>query len=143
MTPVLKVKRLDAEARLPRYAYADDAGFDLCAVHAVTLKPGERVQVRTGLAMQIPKGYVGLIWDKSGLSHKHGLKTLGGVIDAGYRGEVCVGLVHLGSEPYTIERHQKVAQMLIQKIEAPDVVEVDSLEDSERGPHGFGSSGPA
>lgn len=80
--------------------------------------------VPTGIAMQIPDGYVGLIWDKSGISQKFGLKTLGGVVDAGYRGEIFVGLYNTGDIPHTFEAGQKLAQIIIQKIEQPEVIEV-------------------
>ena len=139
--PKVELKRLDRDMPLPSYAHEGDAGFDLVAREEVTIAPGERVQVPTGIALHIPDGYVGLVWDKSGLSHKHGLKTLGGVVDAGYRGEVMVGLVNLGTEPYTLERHHKVAQMLIQKVEQATLEIVDSLDDSTRGTGGFGSTG--
>ena len=81
------------------------------------------------------------IWDKSGLSHNHGLKTLGGVIDSGYRGEVKVGVINLGDTPYTIEQNHKVAQMVLQKIETVVLEEVDTLSDSPRGAGAFGSTG--
>ncbi len=141
MPLTLPVQRIDPSVPLPSYSYDDDAAFDLCAAEQVVLAPGARAQVRTGIALAIPEGYVGLVWDKSGLSHTHGLKTLGGVVDAGYRGEVLVGLVNLSTEVYTIERHHKVAQMIIQKKEIPTIVEVSRLEHSERGVRGFGSSG--
>jgi len=137
----VKIQKLHTDAILPQYAHHDDAGMDFFAVENVALAPGERAQVPTGIAMEIPEGYVGLIWDKSGLSHRHGLKTLGGVIDAGYRGEVKIGVVNLGAEPYTIEAGHKVAQMLIQKVEQPTLTEVDSLQDSTRGENAFGSTG--
>lgn len=137
----LKIKKLNPEAVLPNYSYEDDAAFDLFSTEAIEIKSNQRVQVPTGIAMQIPVGYVGLIWDKSGLSHKHGLKTLGGVIDSGYRGEVQVGLINLSNENYKIEKGHKVAQMIIQKKETCEIVEVEDLDDSERGEGGFGSSG--
>jgi dUTP pyrophosphatase len=141
MSLTLRIKRLDADVPLPRYEYLGDAACDLFARESVTIAPGERVQVPTGIAMEIPDGYVGFIWDKSGLSHKHGLKTLGGVIDAGYRGEVMVGMVNLGDESYTIEKHHKVAQLALQKVENVSIDEVDELSDAVRGDKGFGSSG--
>ena len=141
MNTTLFIKRLDPTVSLPQYARVGDAGLDLCARDTVTLAPGERVQVPTGLAVHIPEGCVGLIWDRSGLSHRHGLKTLGGVVDSGYRGEIVVGLVNLSSEPYTIERHHRIAQMIVQRYEQPEIVETDTLDESERGTSGFGSSG--
>lgn len=143
MSLTLHLKRLDPSVPMPSYAHAGDAGLDLYAREAVTLAPGERAQVPTGVAVAIPDGYVGLVWDKSGLSQKHGLKTLGGVVDAGYRGEVLVGVVNVGTTPHTFERHHKVAQMLIQRVEAVTVLETELLPESasERGTGGFGSTG--
>ncbi len=126
---------------MPSYAHATDAGMDLYALSEVVIEPGERVQVSTGLAFAIPEGYVGLIWDKSGLSHKSGLKTLGGVVDAGYRGEVLVGLVNLSTTRYAVRAGDKVAQMLIQKVTQPVLEEVDALDSTDRGNCGFGSTG--
>jgi dUTP pyrophosphatase len=137
----LKIKKLHSDAKIPNYSYADDAAFDLFSTEDVEIKPNERLQIPTGIAMQIPKGFVGLIWDKSGLSHNHGLKTLGGVIDAGYRGEVKVGIINLGTEIYKIEKGHKVAQMIIQQKETCEIVEVENLDDTDRGEGGFGSSG--
>jgi dUTP pyrophosphatase len=132
---------MDKSLSLPKYALQGDAAFDLLASEPVTLKPSERVQVKTGLKMEIPDGYVGFIWDKSGLSHKAGLKTLGGVIDSGYRGEVMVGMINLSDAPYTFERGNKVAQMCIQKKEDVTIVEVEELSETARGEGGFGSTG--
>jgi dUTP pyrophosphatase len=137
----IKVKKLDPEAKLPVYAMPGDAGMDLFSLADITIAPGERVQVRTGIALELPSGTVGLVWDKSGLSHKHGLKTLGGVLDAGYRGELLVGVVNLSGEPYKLEKGHKVAQMLIQEVAQPELVEVSELAASERGEGGFGSTG--
>lgn len=137
----LKIKKLHADAKVPSYAHSGDAGLDLYSLIEMTIPMGGRVLVGTGVAMDIPNGFVGLIWDKSGLSTTHGLKTLGGVVDAGYRGEVKVGMVNLGTEDYTISVGHKVAQMLIQKIEHAEVVEVEDLSDTSRGEGGFGSTG--
>jgi dUTP pyrophosphatase len=108
---------------------------------AVVIPPGARVQVPTGIACAIPLGYAGLFWDKSGLSHKRGLKVMGGVIDAGYRGELLVGLMNLGSEPHSIGKGDKITQMLIQKVEHPELVVVETLDATVRGEGGFGSTG--
>ncbi|MBI1999274.1 MAG: dUTP diphosphatase [Parcubacteria group bacterium] len=137
----IRIKKLKNDAVTPNYAHEGDAGMDLFAAEKVVLRSHERAQVKTGIAMEIPKGYVGLVWDKSGLSQKHGLKTLGGVVDAGYRGEVVVGVANISNETYTIEKGHKVAQMLIQKVESPEVVEAAELSDSARGDGGFGSTG--
>jgi len=140
MSLILKVKRL-GDAKLPTYHHEGDAGLDLYSAEEVTLLPGKKIGVKTGAAVAIPDGYVGLIWDKSGISMKYGLKTLGGVIDSGYRGEVIVGMVNLGDEPHTFEKGDKVAQMIIQKKESVSIEEVDELDDTDRGDKGFGSSG--
>jgi len=137
----LKIKKLNNEAVIPHYAHFDDAGFDLFSTETMEIQPMSRTQVPIGIAMEIPAGYVGLVWDKSGLSHKNGLKTLGGVIDAGYRGEVKVGLINLSTEAYLLEKGHKVAQMIIQKKETCEIVEVDELSDTLRGEGGFGSTG--
>lgn len=137
----IKVKKVHPEAKIPTYAHEGDAGFDLFAIEDVIIPVGARVLVGTGIAMEIPLGYVGLIWDKSGLSMNHGLKNLGGVIDAGYRGEIKAGVVNLSDEAYTIHAGNKVAQMLIQKVERAEIQEVDDLSDTTRGKGGFGSTG--
>jgi dUTP pyrophosphatase len=137
----LKIKKLHPHASLPSYAHAGDAGFDLFSIESVVIPASMRVLVRAGIAMEIPTGYVGLVWDKSGLSNNHGLKTLGGVIDAGYRGEIKVGLVNVSNEDYTITAGDKIAQMLIQKVEHAEIKEVTELSDTERGHDGFGSTG--
>lgn len=137
----LRVKKLKEEAKIPFYAHDNDAGMDLYACEDVTIQKGSKALVGTGIALEIPDNYVGLVWDKSGLATTHGLKTLGGVVDAGYRGEVMVGLVNLGNEDYKISKGHKIAQMLIQKVKHPEIVEVEELSDSTRGERGFGSTG--
>jgi dUTP pyrophosphatase len=138
---ILKVKKLHPEAKLPKYAHASDAGLDLYAAEETVLVPGQVSRVKTGIAVEIPDGYAGLCWDRSSLSTNHSLKTVAGVIDAGYRGEIMVGIMNLGSEPYTFQTGDKVAQMLIQKVEHPEVVESSELTDTSRGEGGFGSTG--
>ena len=141
MSLKLKIKKIHEHAVVPQYAHAGDAALDLYAVSQTTLAPGERTAIATGVAFEIPDGYVGLIWDKSGLSMKNGLKTLGGVVDSTYRGEVLVGMINLSQEPYTFEVGHKVAQMIIQKKEDVTVEEVGELSDTARGEGGFGSTG--
>ncbi len=126
---------------MPSYGHAGDACFDLLTREKMSVAPGERVQIKTGLKMEIPDGHVGFIWDKSGLSHKSGLKTLGGVVDATYRGEIMVGMINLSAAAYTFEKGHKVAQMCIQKREDVRIEEVESLDDTARGESGFGSTG--
>lgn len=141
MSVSIKVKKLDPEAIVPKYAHPGDAGMDLFSTKTIILHPGERVQIPTGIAIELPEGYVSLVWDKSSLSHKYGLKTVGGVIDSGYRGECMVGMINLGPTDYTIEKGHKVAQLLIQKIETAEVEVVDELSESVRGAGAFGSTG--
>ena len=95
MSLILKIIRLDKDLPLPVFAHLGDACFDLLTREKMTIESGARAQIKTGLKMEIPDGYVGFIWDKSGLSQKNGLKTLGGVVDSNYRGEVMVGMVNL------------------------------------------------
>lgn len=137
----IKVKRLHPDAKLPSYAHPGDAGFDLFAPEAVTLGPGERKGIPSGLAIELPGNCVGLIWDKSGLSIKSGLKVLGGVLDSGYRGEIIVGMINLGAEPYTFQKGHKLAQMLIQEVVRADIEEIAELTETERGAGGLGSTG--
>jgi len=138
---ILKIKKLHPDAKIPHYAHHDDAGFDLFAVKDITVKKGERTAIPTGIAMEIPEGYVGLIWDKSGLAMKHGIKTIGGVVDSAYRGEVLIGVINFGESDYTFEKGHKIAQMIIQKKEFVDFEEVKELSDTTRGDGGFGSTG--
>ena len=137
----IRVKKLRPDAKLPAFAHPGDAGMDLFAPEEVTLQPGERVKIGTGIAVEIPHGYVGLIWDKSSIAATHCLKHLGGVMDAGYRGEYIVTLINLSTTPYTIEKHHKIAQLLIQKVEHPNIIEAEELSDSSRGAGAFGSTG--
>lgn len=137
----ISAKKLVPDAKLPLRAHADDAGLDLFSAETYTVAPGERIQAKTGIAMAIPTGYAGLIWDKSGVAAKGGIKTMGGVIDAAYRGEIQVILTNLSNVPYTIEKGAKIAQLLVQPVELPSMVEVDTLEETARGEGGFGSTG--
>lgn len=136
----IKIKRMTPEAKLPAYAHAGDAGMDLFSCVDMILAPGETKPVPTGIQMAIPQGHVGLVWDKSGISLK-GVHRLAGVVDAGYRGEVRVVMVNLGTESFEIKAGMKIAQMLIQPVEAPTIVESDTLDDTSRGAGGFGSTG--
>ena len=137
----VKIKKIHPDATIPKFAHINDAGMDICVPERVTIAPGERKSIPLGLAFEIPDGYVGLLWDKSGLSHKYGIKTFGGVIDAGYRGEVHAGVMNLSKETYVFEKGHKIVQLLIQRIEHPEIIEVDILSESHRGGKGFGSSG--
>lgn len=136
----VRIKKLHDNALIPTRAHKEDAGIDLYAYGDHEVRSGEMVKIPLGVAMEIETGYVGLIWDKSSIGAKD-LKTLGGVVDAGYRGEVQVMIRNLGKESYTFLHGHKVAQMLIQKVELCDVIEVDELSSTVRGEGGFGSTG--
>jgi dUTP pyrophosphatase len=136
----LKVKRLHPDAKLPTRAHHDDAGLDIYCYEAVTLPPHQTIKVPTGIAYEVPEGYVGLVWDKSSIGGK-GIKTLGGVLDSGYRGELFVPLCNLFDEPYTFEAGHKIAQMLIQKVELWEIEEREELSETKRGTGAFGSTG--
>jgi len=136
----LKVKRIHPDAKIPVYGHPGDAGMDLFAVVDRVLGPGDVFAVPTGIQVAIPSGFVGLIWDKSGISLK-GVHRLAGVVDAGYRGEVQVVMINLGNEPFPIRKGMKIAQMLIQPVAAVAVIDSDTLDDTPRGEGGFGSTG--
>jgi dUTP pyrophosphatase len=136
----LKVKKIHPAAKLPLYGHSGDAGFDLFASVDVSLVPGDLKPVPTGIQMAIPAGFVGLVWDKSGVSLK-GVHCLAGVVDAGYRGEVQVVLINLGRDVYEIKAGMKIAQMLIQPVRTVEILETASLDDTSRGEGGFGSTG--
>ncbi|MDH7512913.1 MAG: dUTP diphosphatase [Clostridiales bacterium] len=136
----LKINKITPEARLPIYHHPGDAGLDLFSAVDDVIGAGEVKAIPTGIKMAIPEGYVGLIWDKSGLSLR-GVHRLAGVVDAGYRGEVRVVMANLGGEPFAIQRGMKIAQMLIQPVVTVEVVEVEELDETTRGEGGFGSTG--
>lgn len=137
----IQIKKLHPDAKIPTYAHPGDAGMDMYALVEMTLEGNAQALIPTGLAMAIPEGYVGLVWDKSGLSVKQGLKTLAGVIDAGYRGEISIGLSNQRSTPYTFKKGDKIAQMLIQKVDRVEFDEVMELDQTSRGQGSFGSTG--
>ncbi|MDX9913446.1 MAG: dUTP diphosphatase [Candidatus Moranbacteria bacterium] len=137
----IEIKKINPEAKIPIYAIKNDAGMELYSVEDLIVEPGKILTCGTGIAVAIPVSYVGLIWDKSGVAFKGGIKTMGGVIDSSYRGEIKIILVNLSDKAYVINKGDKVAQMLIQKVESPDIEEVEVLDDTERGEGGFGSTG--
>jgi dUTP pyrophosphatase len=139
----LPITRLREDAVLPRQAYPGDAGFDLAACERVTLEPGERALVGTGLAVAIPEGYAGFVQPRSGLAARHGITVVNspGLVDSGYRGELRVILLNTDSrEPFTVEPGMRIAQLVVLPVPALSLLEVDELAESERGVRGFGSS---
>lgn len=126
---------------LPAYSSEGAAGADLVASEGVTVAPGARAAVPTGLHLQLPHGHVGLVWPRSGLAVKHGIDTLAGVIDSDYRGEVRVVLVNHGGTPFEIKPGDRIAQLLVQPVERAGFRRVEALAESERGTGGFGSTG--
>ena len=141
----ISVIRLDPDLPLPSYARAGDAGCDLVAREGVTLKPGGgRAAVPTGLAIAIPEGYAGFVQPRSGLALRHGVPCLNtpGLVDSGYRDELRVLLVNTDpDEPYEVQRGDRIAQLVVQRVEHASFVAVEALPDSKRGLGGFGSSG--
>jgi dUTP pyrophosphatase len=138
------VLRLDPELPLPAYAHPGDAGADLMTAVDVTLGPGERALVPTGISIAFPEGYVALVHPRSGLAARHGLSVVNtpGTIDAGYRGEVKVLLInHDPTEPVELKRGDRIAQLVFQRVEQAVLTEVEALPESVRGSGGYGSTG--
>jgi dUTP pyrophosphatase len=138
------ITRVDAAAVLPSYSHPGDAGADLVTTVDVSLAPGERAMVPTGLSIALPPGYVALVHPRSGLAAAHGLSIVNapGTVDAGYRGEIKVVLVNLDrSEPIVLHRGDRIAQLVFQRVEQARFVEVDTLPGSGRGAGGYGSTG--
>ena len=144
MTVKVLITRLDPSVPLPSYAKPGDAGADLTTRIDFTLKPGERLLVPTGIAIALPKGYVALVHPRSGLAIKNGVSLVNtpGTVDAAYRGELaCILINHDLTNEVTFKKGDRIAQLVIQKVEEADFVEVDSLPGSDRGSGGFGSTG--
>lgn len=138
------VLRLDPTLPVPAYAHDGDAGADLCARDDVTIAPGRRALVPTGVALALPSGYAGFVHPRSGLAARHGIGIVNapGTVDAGYRGEILVNLVnHDLTQPFRVRRGDRIAQLVVQRVERVDFVEVDSLQPSSRGDTGHGSTG--
>ncbi len=140
----LRFTRLDPRAQVPTRAHPGDAGIDLHAVQSAVLPPGERASIGTGIALEIPSGYAGLVLPRSGLAARHGISVVNapGLIDAGYRGEIRVLLLNTDlREPFEVGAGARIAQLVIIAVALAEAVEVESLEASQRGTGGFGSSG--
>jgi dUTP pyrophosphatase len=140
----LRFTRLSPEARPPTRAHDGDAGYDLHAAEALTLRPGERASVGTGIAVEIPDGCAGLVLPRSGLAARHGIALVNapGLIDAGYRGELRVLLLNTDREhPFDVAPGDRIAQLMLVRHEAPELEETEALGESARGAAGFGSTG--
>ena len=141
---MVRTRRLDPSLPLPSYAHPGDAGADLVSRVDVTLAPGQRVLVPTGLAIALPEGYAAFTHPRSGLAARHGITIVNapGTVDAGYRGELLVNLVNLDpEEPFEVRRGDRIAQLVVQRVAEVDFVDVDSLPESSRGETGHGASG--
>lgn len=138
---IIKVKKLHKDAKMPTHGHPGDAGMDFYCVEDVIFPAGKQERVRTGVAVEIPDGYVGLIWDKSSISFNLGLKVMGGVIDSSYRGEIIMNLLNVSNKEVLMTKDHKIAQMVIQKFEHCDIVEVDEISETVRGAGREGSTG--
>ena len=141
----VKLRIISKSGRLPAYETAGAAGFDIAAYldEPITLGPGERALIPTGLFFEVPEGYEAQLRARSGLAVKRGIGLVNGIgtIDADYRGEVMVALINWGSEPFTVNDGERIAQVIINKFERVDIEPTDSLSDTERGAGGFGHTG--
>ena len=139
----LQVKKLDPEAQLPTRAHDTDAGFDLYSPIGVNISVGATVTIPTKLALSLPENTVGLIYPRSSLGTRHGivLANTVGVIDSGYRGEIMLVVTNHGDRPYTIHTGDRIAQLIVTPYYAPDIMEVDELDETVRAGGGFGSTG--
>jgi len=146
MRPRVQIRKLRANAIVPQYMSEHAAGLDLAAAieQPVTIRPGAREAIGTGLALSIPPGFEGQVRPRSGLARNHGVTLVNapGTIDSDFRGEVMIMLVNLGSEPVTIEPGHRIAQLVIAPVVQAELVEVDVLPETTRGAGGFGSTGP-
>jgi dUTP pyrophosphatase len=137
----IKIKRLNVDAVMPLYAHPGDVGMDVYSLEDHELMPMERKIFPVGFAMEFPEGFAAIVKDKSSLSMKCGIHTMGGVFDAGYRGEYNVNLINLGGESYKISKGDKIAQIIIYPVEIANLEEVSELSESSRGEGRFGSTG--
>ena len=138
---IMKVKQLHNNAIIPTKTNFNDAGFDLYSTIDVVIQPKQRKTVNTGIALQMPEHFAGLIWPRSGLSVKHGIDVLAGVVDSGYRGEIMVCLYNTSDEDIIINTGDRIAQIIFQEVPRVIMEVHESLGSSQRGENGFGSSG--
>ncbi|MCH1883020.1 dUTP diphosphatase [Agrococcus sp. ARC_14] len=138
-----QVEVLITGSPVPAYAHPGDAGADIHAAESLTLEPGRRALVATGIAIALPEGFAAFIHPRSGLAAKHGITIVNapGTVDAGYRGEIKVNLLNTGSEPHRIEVGDRIAQLIVQRVERVRFIEVERLPGSDRGERGHGSTG--
>ncbi len=141
----LSFKRIHPDAVLPSYAHEGDAGMDVRSVQALTIQPGRRALVKTGLVAEIPSGYEIQVRPRSGLAFKHGVTVLNspGTVDSGYRGEIGVILVNFGDEPFPVSVGDRIAQLVVSPVTQAEISETSDVSSSERGEGGFGSTGKA
>jgi len=139
----LRFKRIHPDAVLPSYAHPSDAGMDVRSVADLTIAPGRRALVPTGLVMLLPPMYEAQVRPRSGLALKNGVTVLNtpGTIDSGYRGEIGIILMNLGEDDFTVKKGDKIAQIVIAPVTQPEIVETDSIDETDRGAGGFGSTG--
>ncbi len=137
----VRVLKIKDNAKVPVFAHDNDAGADVFAIERTVVPARGRATIPTGIGLAVPDGYVALVFDKSGLASKYGLFKAGGVIDSGYRGEIHVIMTNTADNDYIFEEGDKLAQIVFQKVEHPDMVVVSEFEDTERGDSGFGSTG--
>ncbi|WP_306231157.1 dUTP diphosphatase [Agrococcus beijingensis] len=138
-----QVEVLITGSPVPSYAHPGDAGADVHAAEALTLEPGQRALVATGIAIALPDGYAAFVHPRSGLAAKHGITIVNapGTVDAGYRGEIKVNLLNTGGEPHRIEVGDRIAQLIVQRVERARFIAVERLPGSDRGERGHGSTG--
>lgn len=139
----LKVQKISDEAIIPYYAHKGDAGLDLFSIEEVIIKPSETALIKTGIKIELPENTEAQVRPRSGLALKHSITVLNtpGTIDEGYRGEICIILINHGKRDFKVEKHMKIAQMVVKPIIPVEVMEVKELSDSSRGEGGFGSTG--
>lgn len=140
---ILKVKRIHKDAVIPKYAHKGDAGMDLYSIENKLIEPGDTALLKTGLKLELPKNTEAQVRPRSGLALNNSITVLNspGTVDEGYRGEICVILINHGKKPFMVEKHMRIAQMVIKPVLRVDIEEADVLADSERESNGFGSSG--
>jgi dUTP pyrophosphatase len=144
MTAEIKIKLLDDELPVPRYSHPGDAGLDLPSRVDMVLEPGQRAMVATGIAVAIPPGFAGFVLPRSGLAARNGIALVNspGLIDSGYRGELTVVMINTDrTEPFRIRRGDRIAQLVIQRVEEVTLIHAQDLDDTSRGKGGFGSTG--